>query len=365
MELITLLKSQNIPLRKSDKYMLGTCPFDAYHKETLVVDPVNNTYHCVSCGAHGNADTFRRQLQNKMCVHTSSTQGDHSMVSVLKKIYEIAAAFYAGQLDGCDEAADYIYSSRKLTEDTVIKFQLGYSPRGSLLYKYLSENYCFSDDTLLLTGLFKKSDSGQLYDAFRHRLMFPIKNEYNEIVAFGGRVLDDSSPKYINSPETLIFKKSNTLYGFHRAKHSDNDSFIICEGYMDVISMHQAGFTNAVASLGTALTREQCNLMMKSKSKAYVIYDMDAPGRKAAIRAIQMMEQTGIHTSSVYLHPAKDPDEFLKRFGNDKFIDRLKSAKDGKLSSVRDMFIAYDESAARSRAVDQIFQLPAEKRYLF
>ena len=204
-----------------------------------------------------------------------------------------------------------------------IKFGLGYSGKFSNnLYQYLKgKNY--SDELLRQSGLFNVDEKRGMYDKFWNRVIYPIMDVNNRVIGFGGRVMGDAKPKYLNSPETKIFDKSRNLYGLNMARSSRKKNLIICEGYMDVISMHQAGFNNAVASLGTALTSQQASLLKRYTDEVLIIYDSDEAGVKAALRAIPMLKTAGLSTKVINLRPYKDPDEFIKNMGKEAFQERL------------------------------------------
>ena len=201
---------------------------------------------------------------------------------------------------------------RELSDETINKFGLGYSGKFSNnLYQYLKgKNY--SDELLRQSGLFNVDEKRGMYDKFWNRVIYPIMDVNNRVIGFGGRVMGDAKPKYLNSPETKIFDKSRNLYGLNMARSSRKKNLIICEGYMDVISMHQAGFNNAVASLGTALTSQQASLLKRYTDEVLIIYDSDEAGVKAALRAIPMLKTAGLSTKVINLRPYKDPDEFIK-----------------------------------------------------
>ena len=212
---------------------------------------------------------------------------------------------------------------RKLSESTMNQFGLGYSDKFSDdLYRYLkSKNY--SDEILRQSGLFNVDERRGMYDKFWNRVIFPIMDVNHRVIGFGGRVMGDGKPKYLNSPETKIFDKSRNLYGLNLARTSRKKNLIICEGYMDVIAMHQAGFNNAVASLGTALTSQQASLLKRYTDEVLIIYDSDEAGTKAALRAIPMLKTAGLSTKVINLKPYKDPDEFIKNLGTEAFQERL------------------------------------------
>ena len=231
---------------------------------------------------------------------------------------------------------------RGLRDETIRKFGLGYSDRyNSDLYRYLKSRK-YSDEVLRETGLFNADEKKGMYDKFWNRVIYPIMDANSRVIGFGGRVMGDGKPKYLNSPETKIFDKSRNLYGLHAARSSRRKNLIICEGYMDVISMHQAGFTNAVASLGTALTSQQASLLKRYTQEVLVIYDSDEAGIKAALRAIPMLRGAGLSPRVVNLNPHKDPDEFIQAEGKEAFEERLEQAENGFLYEIRMLQRNYD-----------------------
>ena len=231
--------------------------------------------------------------------------------ATLLEVNKLAAKYYYYQLrrEGGATAMAYL-KGRKLSESTMNQFGLGYSDKFSDdLYRYLkSKNY--SDEILRQSGLFNVDERRGMYDKFWNRVIFPIMDVNHRVIGFGGRVMGDGKPKYLNSPETKIFDKSRNLYGLNLARTSRKKNLIICEGYMDVIAMHQAGFNNAVASLGTALTSQQASLLKRYTDEVLIIYDSDEAGTKAALRAIPMLKTAGLSTKVINLKPYKDPDEF-------------------------------------------------------
>lgn len=260
-------------------------------------------------------------------------------------IYEINAKaaryfhYLLGTKDG--DVAKAYFAKRELEDKTVTSFGLGFSSmRKDALYQYLKKEGC-SDDILKETGLFVYDERG-VHDRFRNRVMFPILNINNKVIGFGGRVMGDGQPKYLNSPETGVFDKGRNLYGLNIAKNSRKNNIIICEGYMDVISMHQAGFTQAVASLGTALTTGQAMLIKRYVKDVLICYDSDGPGVKAALRAIGIFRDAGLRTRVINMQPHKDADEFIKAKGREAFQERIDNAENSFLFEVRMMERDYD-----------------------
>ena len=254
----------------------------------------------------------------------------------LLEINKQAAKLYYYQLHTKAGAQGLGYlKGRGLSDETIQKFGLGYSDKfGDQLYRYLKEKG-YSDELLRQSGLFLVDEVHGMQDKFWNRVIFPIMDVNSRVIGFGGRVMGDAKPKYLNSPETKIFDKSRNLYGLNTARSSRRRNLIICEGYMDVISMHQAGFTNAVASLGTALTSLQASLMKRYTDEVLIIYDSDEAGVKAALRAIPMLKGVGLNTKVVNLRPYKDPDEFIKAEGAEAFEQRLEEAENSLMYEIR------------------------------
>ena len=232
--------------------------------------------------------------------------------------------------------------NRELSDDTIKAFGLGYSNKyGDDLYRYLKSKG-YSDTLISKAGLISIDEKQGAYDKFWNRVMFPIMDANSRVIGFGGRVMGDAKPKYLNSPETLIFDKSRNLYGLHRARRTKKSYFLLCEGYMDVISLHQAGFTNAVASLGTALTPGHASLIKRYVQEVYLTYDSDEAGTKAALRAVPILKDVGIVAKVIRMDPYKDPDEFIKNLGAEAFEERIQKAKNGFMFSLEILSKNYD-----------------------
>ena len=241
------------------------------------------------------------------------------------------------------------FKKRELTDETIKKFGLGYSDQYSDdLYRYLrSKGY--DDQILKESGLVTIDEVRGGHDKFWNRAMFPIMDVHNKVIGFGGRVMGEGEPKYLNSPETKIFDKSRNLYGLHLARTTKKNFFLLCEGYMDVISLHQAGFDNAVASLGTALTSGHASLLKRYTKEVYLTYDSDGAGRKAALRAIPILREVGIVTKVVNMEPYKDPDEFMKNLGPEEYRKRLEQAENSFMFQIRVLQQDYDMSDPQSK----------------
>ena len=327
--------------RKGSSYF-GLCPFHNEKSPSFSVSPSKQMYYCFGCGAGGNVFTFLMEYENYSFMEALRVLADRAGIqlpqqeysqeakeqadlkAMLLEVNKLAAKYYYYQLrrEGGAQGMAYL-KGRELSEETINRFGLGYSDKFSNdLYRYLkSKNY--SDEILRQSGLFNVDERRGMYDKFWNRVIFPIMDVNNRVIGFGGRVMGDAKPKYLNSPETKIFDKSRNLYGLNSARTSRKKNLIICEGYMDVISMHQAGFNNAVASLGTALTSQQASLLKRYTDEVLIIYDSDEAGVKAALRAIPMLKTAGLATKVINLKPYKDPDEFIKNMGKEAFQERL------------------------------------------
>ncbi|NCB91716.1 MAG: DNA primase [Clostridia bacterium] len=346
--------------RKGSSYF-GLCPFHNEKSPSFSVSPSKQMYYCFGCGAGGNVFTFLMEYENFTFVealkslaeragvelpqleYSKEAKAQADLKSTILEVNKLAAKYYYFQLrkESAATAMSYL-KGRELSDETINKFGLGYSDKYSDdLYRYLkSKNY--SDDILRQSGLFNVDERRGMYDKFWNRVIFPIMDVNNRVIGFGGRVMGDAKPKYLNSPETKIFDKSRNLYGLNLARTSRKRNLIICEGYMDVISMHQAGFNNAVASLGTALTSQQASLLKRYTDEVLIIYDSDEAGVKAALRAIPMLKTAGLATKVINLRPYKDPDEFIKNMGQEAFQERLDNGMNSFLFELKAMEQQYD-----------------------
>ena len=348
------LISGYVKLQRKGSSYFGLCPFHNEKTGSFSVSPNKQMYYCFGCGAGGNAYTFLMQYENysfqeairflaeragiRLPEEDSSAEAKEraDRKAALLQIQRQAAEYYVHKLvsPAGTTALRYLHD-RGLTDLTIRRFGLGYSDRYSNdLYRCLKEKG-YSDEQLRDTGLFHFDEKHGFSDKFWNRIMFPIMDANSRVIGFGGRVMGDAKPKYLNSPETEIFDKSRNLYGLHEARRTKERNMIICEGYMDVISMHQAGFTNAVASLGTALTEQQCSLLSRFTKEVLVIYDSDEAGVRAARRGIPLLRSAGLTAKVVDLRPYKDPDEFIRAEGAEAFQKRLNQAENGFLYLVR------------------------------
>ena len=345
--------SQYVRLTKKGNSYFGLCPFHNEKTPSFSVTPGKQMYYCFGCGAGGNVFNFIMEYENytfgEALKHLADRAGvelpkiEHSREvrqkaqekAELLEINKQAAQYFYYQLrtEKGQTGLDYL-KNRGLSEETMRKFGLGYSDRaGGGLYRYLKAKG-YPDDRLRESGLFNVDERHGMYDKFWNRVIFPIMDVNNRVIGFGGRVMGDAKPKYLNSPETKIFDKSRNLYGLNIARTTRKKYLILCEGYMDVISMHQAGFTNAVASLGTALTSGHASLLKRYTQEVLLLYDSDEAGIRAALRGIPILREAGVNSRVVSLKPYKDPDEFIRNMGPEAFEQRLEEARDSFLFRV-------------------------------
>lgn len=331
------LISSYVSLKRAGSNMLGLCPFHSEKTPSFTVFPARQGYYCFGCGAGGDAITFVRQIENLEYVPALEFLAKRVGITIpadatrrgvgfdrarMLSMNKEAARFFRECLfdQKLGAAARAYFEKRALSTATIKHFGLGYSPDGfSALTNHLHDlGYTDAEMTAgFLCGRSKKT--GAPFDYFRNRIMFPIIDVSGNVIAFGGRVMDDSMPKYLNSSDTPVFKKSRNLFALNFARTSCAEEMILCEGYMDVIAMHAAGFTNAVATLGTALTPEQARIMARYTKRVLISYDSDAAGQKAANRAIGILGEVGLDVRVLRIEGAKDPDEFIKKYGADKF----------------------------------------------
>ena len=344
-----------VQLRRRGRTCTGLCPFHTEKTPSFVVYPETQSFYCFGCGAGGDVITFIKKISNLEYVEAvkllASRVGmpmpneEDKAGEMRRKVLAInrdAARYFYDQLNKpTPEAAlarEYWRKRRGLSDDTIRRFGLGYAPDSySDLLHYL-KGRGYNEEELLESGLVRRSEKGNLYNLFRHRMITPIIDLRGNVIAFGGRVLDDSKPKYINSPETVVYKKSRTLFALNIAKRSTSRRYILCEGYMDVISMHQAGFDTAVCACGTALTPEQVKLIGEYADEVILSYDSDEAGQKAAARSLELFAPSPARVSVLNIPDAKDPDEFIKKFGRDRFemlLNGTANATEFKLAKIR------------------------------
>ena len=357
-----------VRLQKKGNTYFGLCPFHNEKTGSFSVSPHKQMYYCFGCGEGGNVLTFVRKYENftfqealeMLADRAGVTLPKYEMTSAQKKeadkrsrILEInkeaAKYFYTLLRNPRGQRAYNYFKNRELTDETMKKFGLGYSDQYSDdLYRYLKSKG-YEDEILKETGLITIDEARGGHDKFWNRAMFPIMDVHNHVIGFGGRVMGDGEPKYLNSPETKVFDKSRNLYGLNIARSTRKDQLLLCEGYMDVIALHQAGFDNAVASLGTALTSGHANLLKRYTREVYLTYDSDGAGVKAALRAIPILKEVGIVTKIINMQPYKDPDEFIKNLGAEEYQKRIDNAENSFMFEIRIMQSKYDFNDPESK----------------
>lgn len=327
--------SQYVSLKRSGRNFLGLCPFHKEKTPSFSVSPDKQIFHCFGCGVGGNALHFISKIENinfieslemladraGIALPTLDSGEDAKRIELKEKVYKIneaVAKYYHETLYTpiAKPAQEYV-KKRKLDNKTLKNFLIGYAPNSNTLYKYLKEKN-FDDEAILASTLVKKYNNG-FVDSFKNRLMFPIMDVRNRVIAFGGRVLDNSLPKYINSPDTIVYNKGRNLYGLNVAKNAKLENIVIVEGYMDCVSLHQRGIPNAVASLGTALTENQGRLLKKYSEKIIISYDSDGAGQSATLRGLEILKNIGCDVRILQMEGAKDPDEYVIKYGNGRF----------------------------------------------
>lgn len=357
-----------VRLQKKGSSYFGLCPFHNEKSPSFSVSRSKQMYYCFGCGAGGNVFTFLMEYENLTFVEAVQLLAERAGVELPKMEYskeakeradlkttlleinKAAAQYFYAQLKSEQGKTGYEYLKRReLSDETIKAFGLGYSSKYSDdLYRYLrSKGY--SEDLIRQAGLISTDEKNGVYDKFWNRVMFPIMDVNSRVIGFGGRVMGDAKPKYLNSPETPIFDKSRNLYGLNRARSSRKPYFLLCEGYMDVIALHQAGFTNAVASLGTALTPGHASLIKRYVREVYLTYDSDDAGTRAALRGIPILKSAGISAKVIRMDPYKDPDEFIKNLGAEEFERRIENARNGFLFSLEILERDYDMNSPEGK----------------
>ena len=328
--------SQYVTLKRSGRNFFGLCPFHKEKSPSFSVSPDKQIFHCFGCGVGGNVIHFVSKIENldfretleflaeKSGIELPTSENDqYSKRQFLKdkvfKINEETARFYHENLykPNAKPAQEYV-KTRKLNNSTLKSFLIGYSGTYNELYKHLKQKG-FNDEEILASSLVNKNEKGQFIDRFRNRLMIPIMDIRGKVIAFGGRVLDKSLPKYINSPENIVYSKGRNLFGLNIAKKGNLDKIVIVEGYMDAISLYQRGITNVVASLGTALTEAQGRLLRKYAGQVIISYDSDAAGQAATMRGLEILKNLGCDVRILQMEGAKDPDEYVIKYGSGGF----------------------------------------------
>ena len=336
--------SQYVILKRSGRNFFGLCPFHKEKSPSFSVSPDKQICHCFGCGVGGNVIHFVSKIENldfretlELLANRANIQlptldnsyQDNKKALLKSKVYEIneiTAKFYHENLyKPTSKAAQEYIKKRKLDNRTLKQFLIGYSGKFDELYKMLRQKG-FTDEEILASSLVNRADNGRFIDRFRNRLMIPIQDATGKFIAFGGRVLDDSKPKYINSPENIVYSKGRNLFGLNIAKKGDTKKIIIVEGYMDAISLYQRGITNVVASLGTALTEQQGRLLRKSSEQVIIGYDADGAGQAATLRGMDILQNMGCDIRVLQIYGAKDPDEFVIKYGPDRFKKCVDSA---------------------------------------
>ena len=340
--------SSYVKLQKKGSSYFGLCPFHNEKSPSFSVSREKQMYYCFGCGAGGNVFTFLMEYENYSFQEALKYLADRAGVelpeaeyskeareradqkAILLEINKVAAQYFYVQLKSPQGAHALSYlKDRGLSDEMIHSFGLGYSNKYSNdLYQYLKSKG-YRDELIVKAGLVTVDERYGASDKFWNRVMFPIMDSNSRVIGFGGRVMGDAKPKYLNSPETMIFDKSRNLYGLNRARSSRKSYFLLCEGYMDVISLHQAGFSNAVASLGTALTPGHASLIKRYVKEVYLTYDSDEAGTKAALRAMPILKDVGITARIIRMEPYKDPDEFIKHLGAEAFEERIHKAQNG------------------------------------
>ena len=348
--------SQYVRLKRSGRNYFGLCPFHNEKSPSFSVSPEKQIFHCFGCGVGGNVFTFLTKIEGINFVEavqllaeraniqlpTLENNVDSAKEALKAKVYkvnEFTAKYYHENLYRPESkiAQEYI-KKRKLSNETLKSFQIGFSGRFDELYKELKKQG-FEDREILESGLVNKNERGQYIDRYRNRLMFPICDVRGRVIAFGGRVLDDSKPKYINSPENIVYSKGRHLYGLNVAKKYDiKKRLLIVEGYMDVVSLHQRDIHNVVASLGTALTQQQGYLLRNNTEQIILSYDSDEAGQTAKVRAMEILQNMGCDIRVLQMEGAKDPDEYVIKYGNARFqnlVDKAISVIEFKVKILR------------------------------
>ena len=369
------LVGQYVHLKKKGSSYFGLCPFHGEKTASFSVSPGKQIFYCFGCGKAGDSIRFLMEYENLSFVEALEELAERANVTLPKeekrdkgeedlryKILEInkqAALFYVKQLRSEKGKQGLSYcAKRKLSGESITHFGLGYAGKErDSLYQYC-KSLGFKDRVLQESGLFSFKENG-VYDKFFNRLIFPIMDLHNRVIGFGGRVMGDGEPKYLNSPETKLFDKSRNLFALNFSRKSRANYFILCEGYMDVISLHQWGFSEAVAALGTAFTEQQADLMKRFNSLIYLCFDSDGAGKKACKRAISILREKKLEGKVIRLSPYKDPDEFLKAEGKEAFEKRIEEAKNAFLWEVEEKKTEFDlhDPAGMQKYMESIAEL--------
>ena len=376
---IVELVGSYVQLKRKGRLYGGLCPFHSEKTPSFYVYPDTQSFYCFGCGAAGDAISFAQKINSisypeavKLLAGRAGMpepQEDDKTGRMRSRILsmnkEAARFFHACLNSSVEEArqARAYWRRRGLDDKTIVRFGLGYAPNsGFALYDYLRDKG-YNQQELDASGLFKRNDRGNVYCLFWKRVMTPIFDLRGNIIAFGGRVMDDSKPKYVNSPETLVYHKSETVFALQIAKRSASRRFVLCEGYMDVISMHQAGIDTAVCACGTALTPQQVRLISEYADKVILSYDSDEAGQKATLRSLELFRNSPVKVGVLQIPGAKDPDEYIKKYGAERFkalLDGVGNALDFRLKRLRDKYdLAQD--AQRLEYVKDAVEMLAER----
>ena len=388
-ELIEEVRSRNdivdvisgyVRLTKKGSTYFGLCPFHNEKTGSFSVSPNKQMYYCFGCGAGGNVFTFLMQYENFSFPEAMEALAERAGIElpkqemsaqakkeadkrqILLEINKAAGKYYYMLLrsEHGKQAYEY-FKKRELSDATMQKFGLGYSDKYSDdLYRYLRK-LGYDDAILKESGLVSIDEVRGGHDKFWNRAMFPIMDVHNKVIGFGGRVMGDGEPKYLNSPETKIFDKSRNLYALNFARQTKKPQMLLCEGYMDVIALHQAGFDNAVASLGTAFTSGHASLLKRYTKEVYLTFDSDGAGIKAALRAIPILKEVGLTAKVINMKPYKDPDEFIKALGAEEYQKRIDAAENSFMFEIRILEQKYDMKDPEGKTA---FQTEVAKKLL-
>lgn len=357
-----------VRIKQKGANYVGLCPFHNEKTGSFSVSPSRQIFKCFGCGIGGNVFTFVMQYENYTFVEAMKMLAERAGIKLPEAEYDENAKKAMNKkariMELNKDAANYFYfqlrapqgevgmkyfKNRELSDETMKKFALGYANvKSDDLVLYLKSKG-YTDNEIVDSGVASFHEKYGLHDKFWNRVMFPIQDINNKVIGFGGRVIGEGEPKYLNSPETIVFDKSRNLYGMNFARTSRKGYLILCEGYMDVIAMHQAGFTEAVASLGTAFTGGQAAILRRYSDQIILAYDSDGAGTKAALRAIDILRNYGMTGRILHLEPYKDPDEFIKNLGREAFEERIQNAEDSFRFELRMMEKGYDLKSPESK----------------
>lgn len=350
-----------VNLKKKGSNYFGLCPFHNEKSASFSVTPTKQMYYCFGCGAGGNVISFIMEYENYSFMEAIKYLAERAGVDLpegemseesrkqdtlraqILELNKIAAKYFYIMLRQPDGKTGYDYLvNRELSKETMKQFGLGYASKYSDdLYRYIKK-LGYSDEIIRQSGLVNVDEKHGMSDKFWNRVIFPIMDVNHRVIGFGGRVMGEGKPKYLNSPETKVFDKSRNLYGLNHARTSRKKHMIVCEGYMDVIALHQAGFSQAVASLGTAFTSGHANLLKRYTEEVYLTYDNDQAGTMAALRAIPILKESGVSAKVINMQPYKDPDEFIKNLGQEAFQERIDNAENAFFFEIRMLENNYD-----------------------